>query len=135
HGPNRTSFAPRMRAPATTRPARFISAIPISRASRCSRRRRRRKPWREGMTTMDAAAAPDLRTRLAADPGAILEAVSKESNVSLRQVVEALPGTMRRFAPGDCFIEAMGEIATWGDVTLVIHSDDGVMEFTGLIPA
>jgi hypothetical protein len=30
-------------------------------------------------------------------------------------VVEALPAAMRRFAPASTFIDAMKDIATWGD--------------------
>lgn len=78
--------------------------------------------------------APDLRGRLAAEPGAMIEAVAKEYGVTLRQVAEALPDAMRRFAPGDTFITVMSEVARWGNVTVIIHSDDGVMEFSGPIP-
>jgi hypothetical protein len=49
-------------------------------------------------------------------------------------VVDALPAEMRRFAPADAFIAAMQDVATWGDVTLTIHTDDGIMEFGGPIP-
>jgi putative heme utilization carrier protein HutX len=28
----------------------------------------------------------------------------------------------------------MGDLAAWGDVTLIVHTDDGIMEFTGPIP-
>ena len=28
----------------------------------------------------------------------------------------------------------MGDLAGWGDVTLIVHTDDGIMEFTGAIP-
>jgi putative heme utilization carrier protein HutX len=71
---------------------------------------------------------------MAKDPGAIVEAVAKEHGVSPRAVVEALPAEMRRFAPGAGFVTAMTDIATWGDVTLIVHTDDGIMEFTGPIP-
>jgi putative heme utilization carrier protein HutX len=71
---------------------------------------------------------------MAKDPGAIVETVAKEHGVSTRAVVEALPIEMRRFAPGSAFVEAMTDIAFWGDVTLIVHTDDGIMEFTGPIP-
>ena len=29
----------------------------------------------------------------------------------------------------------MNDIAAWGEVTLIVHTDDGIMEFTGPIPA
>lgn len=81
-----------------------------------------------------AEAKADLASILAADPGAVIETVAKEHNVTPRQVVEALPAAMRRFAPADTFGDAMKDIATWGEVTLIVHTDDGIMEFTGPIP-
>ena len=29
----------------------------------------------------------------------------------------------------------MGDIAQWGEVTLIVHTDDAIFEFTGAIPA
>jgi putative heme utilization carrier protein HutX len=81
----------------------------------------------------DAVSA--VRARLAAEPGAILETVVKDYPITLREAVELLPEAMRCFAPARCFIEVMTEVAAWGDVTVVIHSDDGVMEFTGPLPS
>jgi putative heme utilization carrier protein HutX len=75
-----------------------------------------------------------LRSKLAADPGAVMESVAKETGATLRAVVEALPESMRRFAPASAFVEIMSEIANWGEVTVIIHTDDGVMEFTGPVP-
>ena len=46
-----------------------------------------------------AAARPDLAGILAADPGAVIETVAKDHGVTAREVVEALPAAMRRFAP------------------------------------
>ena len=83
---------------------------------------------------MNDVSSTDLRSLMASDPGAIVEKVAKERGASLREVVEAIPSEMRRFAPGAAFVEVLGEVATWGDVTLIIHTDDGVMEFTGPIP-
>jgi putative heme utilization carrier protein HutX len=81
------------------------------------------------------AQAVDLKSLFAADPGLLFEAVAKEHGVTCRDAVEALPDTMRRIAPGSAFVEAMGDIATWGEVTVIVHTDDGIMEFTGPVPA
>jgi putative heme utilization carrier protein HutX len=87
------------------------------------------------MTLVESKARPDLRAKLAADPGAIIESVAKDYGVSIREAVEALPQDMRRVAPGDRFVDVMTDVANWGgDVTVIIHSDDGVMEFTGPVP-
>jgi heme iron utilization protein len=75
-----------------------------------------------------------LAERLAEEPGLLLEQVAKDYGVTLRETIEALPVEMRCFAHGGTFEEAMIEIASWGDVTLIIHSEDGVMEFSGPIP-
>src|ERR1041384_3526125 len=82
-----------------------------------------------------AAAKPDLASALAADPGAVIETVAKEHGVTTRAVVEALPADMRKFAPAGAFLDAMKDVAGWGEVTLIVHTDDGIMEFTGAIPA
>ena len=74
-----------------------------------------------------------LASRMSADPGAVIEDVARECDVTPRAVVEALPATMRRFAAGTHFVDAMMDIANWGDVTLIVNTDDGIMEFTGPI--
>ncbi len=83
--------------------------------------------------TMSATA--ELAGALAENPGAIIEEVARAHKVTTRAVVEALPAGMRRFTPGSAFIQAMQDIGTWGDVTLIVHTDDGIMEFGGPVPA
>lgn len=82
----------------------------------------------------DASTAPDLKAKMTAEPGAIVETIAKEYGVTLREVVDALPAETRRFAPAAAFVEVMTDIAAWGEVTVIIHTDDGVMEFTGPVP-
>jgi heme iron utilization protein len=77
----------------------------------------------------------ELARHMAENPGAVLEEAAKQHATTPRAVVEALPAAMRRFAPGAAFVDAMGDLATWGDVTLIVHTDDGIMEFGGPIPA
>lgn len=81
------------------------------------------------------SARQDLVSLLAADPGAVVEEVAHAQGATAREVVEALPAQMRRFAPGTAFIEAMKDIGEWGDVTLIVHTADGIMEFGGPVPA
>ena len=52
------------------------------------------------------SARQDLVRLLAEDPGAIVEDVAKAQNATARDVVEALPAQMRKFAPGSAFIDA-----------------------------
>jgi hypothetical protein len=76
-----------------------------------------------------SAAMTELARVMADNPGGVIETVAKEHDVTPRAVVEALPDSMRRFAPAETFVEAMTDVAKWGDVTLIIHTDDGIMEF------
>lgn len=90
------------------------------------------------MTTTELTKSKaDLRAKLAAEPGAVIETVAQEFSVRSRAVVEALPDTMRRFAKSggaETFVAVMGEVAAWGEVTVIVHTDDGIMEFTGPVP-
>lgn len=77
----------------------------------------------------------DLRVHMADNPGAVIEDVARERRVSPRAVIEALPRSMVRIGSGEHFAAAMQDIAAWGEVTLIVHTDDAIFEFTGTIPA
>jgi putative heme utilization carrier protein HutX len=81
------------------------------------------------------SARQDLVKKLADDPGAIVEQIAKEFSVTTREVVDAMPAGMRSFGPGTAFVDVMKEIGSWGDVTVIVHTDDGIMEFSGPVPA
>jgi putative heme utilization carrier protein HutX len=72
----------------------------------------------------------DLKSHMAENSGAVIEDVAREKNVTARAVIEALPDDMRSFVPGSAFVPAMQDIAKWGDVTLIIHTEDGIFEVT-----
>jgi heme iron utilization protein len=63
--------------------------------------------------------------------GAVIEDVARQYGVTPSDVVAALPVAMRRFAPGGHFAEALTAISQWGDVTVIVNTDDGIIEFTG----
>src|SRR3954470_5868955 len=77
----------------------------------------------------------DLKAHLAQNPGAVIEDVARERNVTPHAVIGALPPDMVRIAGGDAFAAAMQDISEWGEVTLIVHTDDAIFEFTGPVPA
>ncbi|KGT80536.1 coproporphyrinogen III oxidase [Bradyrhizobium japonicum] len=77
----------------------------------------------------------DLRAYMADNPGAVIEDVARERKVTPRAVIEALPSSMVRVGGGEHFAAAMQDIAAWGEVTLIVHTDDAIFEFTGAVPA
>jgi hypothetical protein len=84
---------------------------------------------------MPSAELAELRAHLAANPGAVIEDVARERNVSPFAVLEAMPAEMVRIGPGRAFVAVMNDLAQWGEVTLIVHTDDAIFEFTGVIPA
>ena len=83
---------------------------------------------------MSSGKIADLRAYMAENPGAVIEDVARERRVAPREVIEALPQAMVRIGPGDAFAAAMQDIADWGEVTLIVHTDDAIFEFTGSVP-
>ena len=78
---------------------------------------------------MTAALLDDLATYMRENPGAVIEDVARERHVTPRAVLEALPSEMVTITGGaDAFVTAMQDIATWGEVTLIIHTDDGILK-------
>lgn len=61
-----------------------------------------------------SASISDLKEYLAQNPGAVIEDVARERNISPRTVIEALPSDMVRICGEDAFAEAMQDIAQWG---------------------
>jgi putative heme utilization carrier protein HutX len=83
---------------------------------------------------MLANPSADLRKKISENPGVVFEDAARENDVPPSAVVAALPNEMRRFAPGAEFIDAMDDISTWGDVTVIVHTEDGIIEFGGPVP-
>jgi putative heme utilization carrier protein HutX len=77
----------------------------------------------------------ELKAHMAENPGAVIEDVARQRKVTPRAVLEALPPDMLRLGAGDEFASAMQDIAEWGEVTLIVHTDDAIFEFTGAVPA
>lgn len=75
-----------------------------------------------------------LQSAMRDDPGAVIEDVARQHGVTPRDVIEALPEEMRRIKSGEHFVAAMQDIAGWGEVTLIVHTDDGIFEVTGPLP-
>jgi heme iron utilization protein len=80
------------------------------------------------------SAPDDLKIYMAENPGAVIEDVARERGVTPRAVLEALPDAMVRIGSGESFAEVMQDIAKWGEVTLIVHTDDAIFEFTGPVP-
>lgn len=75
-----------------------------------------------------------IRRELAENPGGILESTASQHGLSLQAVVELLPQEMWARVPGDLFVEVMQDLTEWGDVTVIAHTRDIILEVEGPVP-
>lgn len=88
------------------------------------------------MTDVQTDTARDrARAELAENPGGILEATASRLGLSLQDIIECLPATMWKRVSGGHFIEILQDISEWGQVTVICHTRDVILEFEGAFPA
>ncbi len=76
-----------------------------------------------------------VRQELAANPGGgVLEDVAAQYGLSLLHVVECLPPENSKRISGEHFVDVMQDIATWGDITFIVHTKDVIAECHGVLP-
>jgi len=75
-----------------------------------------------------------VESALAANPGGVLEYIAKENKVSAADVIACLPPHEAVTISGEHFVSVMGEIATWGEITFLVHTDDLILETKGCLP-
>lgn len=77
---------------------------------------------------------PSLAERLAENADGVLEQIARDYEVSTFEVVRALPDEHKTIVPGTRFGAVMQALTTWGEVLLVVHTRDIVIECAGPIP-
>ena len=77
---------------------------------------------------------PPLAERLRQNADGILEQIARDYAVSTFDVVNALPPEHRTIVPGGSFEEILGDLADWGEVLFIVHTQDIVLECAGSIP-
>ena len=77
---------------------------------------------------------PELKERLAKNPGILLEKLSTATNASAAQLIECLPEEMWTKVSGTYFEAILEQLSSWGKVTTIVHTTDVVMEFSGVFP-
>jgi len=75
-----------------------------------------------------------IRADLAARPDGVLETIAEAHGVPLRSVLDCLDPDNAMQVPGDLFEEVWSDLTTWGDITFVVHTRDGVFECKGGVP-
>ena len=75
-----------------------------------------------------------LRTRFAKSADGVLETIALESGLTTREVVGCLPESCCQVVEGGRFTEVMSDISEWGEILLLVHTADAVIECAGPLP-
>jgi hypothetical protein len=75
-----------------------------------------------------------LAERLAQSADGVLEQIARDYGVSTFEVVRALPAEHTTIVPGSRFEAIMQALTDWGEVLLIVHTPDIVLECAGSIP-
>lgn len=76
---------------------------------------------------------PTLTDFMHTNPDGTLEEIASRYQVSLLEVINALPE--RTLTSGELFDLIWDEITCWGPVTILVHTEDIILEFKGDLPA
>lgn len=75
-----------------------------------------------------------VEAALTENPGAVLDYIAKDYEVSGAEVISCLPSDQAETIGGDRFEEVMLEISRWGEITFLVHTDDVILEAKGAVP-
>lgn len=83
--------------------------------------------------SVNESAKEQVAARLSKPYKGPLEVLAHKHGISMRDVVDSLPEGSRSQMAGERFIEVLEEVAGWGDVLLILNTEDGVFECKGPI--
>ena len=83
---------------------------------------------------IDDAPNPEIVAQLRQNADGVLERIAERFGVSTFEVVRALPPAHCRLVGSERFSAVMDDLATWGDVLVIVHTPSIVLECKGAIP-
>ena len=86
------------------------------------------------MATDSMERAERARAALAEKPDGVVEAMAAQANVTPAEILAVLPAGAVVLAPGERFPTIWQDMTGWGDVLLIVNTDDVVLEVEGALP-
>ncbi|MBW8447359.1 MAG: heme utilization cystosolic carrier protein HutX [Arenimonas sp.] len=86
------------------------------------------------MATDSIERAERARAALAEKPDGVVEAMAAQANVTPAEILAVLPAGAVVLAPGERFLTIWQDMPGWGDVLLIVQTDDIVLEVEGALP-
>lgn len=78
--------------------------------------------------------AERARAALAEKPDGVVEAIAAQADVTPAEILAVLPPGAAVLAPSDRFLPIWQNMAGWGEVLMIVHTDDIVLEVEGALP-
>lgn len=78
--------------------------------------------------------AERARAALAEKPDGVVEAIAAQADVTPAEVLAVLPAGAAVLAPSDRFLPIWQDMAGWGEVLMIVHTEDIVLEVEGALP-
>ncbi len=75
-----------------------------------------------------------LRSRFSESPDGVLEMIAAQSGLTTREVLGCLSGECCIAFDGEHFAEIMEELSQWGEILLIVHTADVIIECAGPLP-
>ena len=75
-----------------------------------------------------------LRRQFAESADGVLEMLAMEHGLTTREVTECLPEHCHISKSGEAFASVMQELSTWGEILLIVHTPDAIIECAGAVP-
>lgn len=75
----------------------------------------------------------NLKDFMQSNPDGTLEKIANDYQVTLSEVIHALPNV--KIANGSQFDTIWQEVETWGEITFLVHTADIIAEFSGELPS
>lgn len=86
------------------------------------------------MSEISAERAERARAALAEKPDGVVEAIAAQADVTPAEILAVLPDGAAIPAPSEQFLPIWQDMTNWGDVLLIVHTDDIVLEVEGALP-
>ncbi|MCM2472098.1 heme utilization cystosolic carrier protein HutX [Rhizobium sp. CG5] len=75
------------------------------------------------------------RAALAEKPDGVVEAIATSADVTPAEVLALLADGAAKIVSADLFAEIWQEFGSWGEVLMIVHTQDIVLEVVGSLPA
>lgn len=75
------------------------------------------------------------RAALAEKPDGVVEAIAAKADVTPAEILSILPEGAAVVVPADQFLPIWDDMSSWGDILMIVHTEDIVLEVEGALPS